>query len=203
MSAPVEHWSLGTVLQDWFLGGTSLRWRTRRRWLHAGLTVTLLVTGFAAWVVAIVQPWQVRAADLGMVPVKGQPTPDRVRAAALAAQDLVEEPGAADPRPLKRDPFQAARPWGAATGPSEAGCESANDAQPAGSRAVTAEQVVQVAKDLMLKATVHSPTGERWAVINGKTYREGDDVAGLTLVEVQEDRARLQRAGVTCILKMD
>ena len=50
---------------------------------------------------------------------------------------------------------------------------------------------------------VLGPNGRRWAVINGSAYQEGEDVAGLRLVEVREDRARLQRADVTCVLKMD
>ncbi len=204
MSAPAEHRSLGIVLQEWLLGGRRCPWgSTRTRWLHAGLTVALLVTGVAAWGVALVQPWQVRAADPGIVAVPGRPAPERVRAAARAGEDLAEEPSAPGPRPLRRDPFQPARAWGASAKASADAGEPPRRPDAAGPGTVTAEQVVRVAKDLSLKATVHSPTGERWAVINGHTYREGDVVAGLTLVEVREDRATLQRAGMICILKMD
>jgi hypothetical protein len=63
--------------------------------------------------------------------------------------------------------------------------------------------MLEKVKGLRLKAILITPGGERWAVINGENYREGDSVAGLTIAEIQEGRARLEQGGFTCLLRMD
>ncbi|MBL7139416.1 MAG: hypothetical protein ISS74_00755 [Planctomycetes bacterium] len=196
MATPSKHAGLGATLQAWFFGGRLRRWGSARsRWLNGGLTVALLLAGVVAWVLALVQPWTVRAADPGIVPVKGQLTPDRMREAAEAASRALDAPAPLVPRLVSRNPFRSA---GAPAEPPTAGGEA--DALGV---APTPREIADVVKDLKLKATVLGPNGQRWAVINGSTYQEGEEVAGLTLVEVREDRARLRRADVTCVLKMD
>jgi hypothetical protein len=63
--------------------------------------------------------------------------------------------------------------------------------------------VLEAVKGLRLAVILIAPTGERWAVINGENYREGDAIAGLEIVEIQEGKVKLQRAGFTCLLRME
>jgi len=204
MSAAVRLQRIGALLQAWLLGRGLDRWRSSRsRWLHAVLTVTLLVAGLSAWALALVQPWKAQAADPCIVAIHGQPAPQRVRAAAQEAEKLLEREVATALPTLGRNPFKtpgwAEAPRGASgPAPASPGGQASPDTGP-----VTAKQVAETVRGLTLKATVRSTRGERWAVINEKAYREGDEVAGLTLVEIGEDRAMLRRAGVTCVLKMD
>jgi len=192
------HATVSTIVQGWLCGDRRRQWGSARtRWLHGGLTLALMLAGVAAWVLAIIQPWTVRVAA-GIVPVKGQLTPDQLRQAAAAATVGFEIPAPPQPRPIGRNPFRAdvtRAEEPAASGP--AGLAQPREPVP------TAQQVADIVKDLKLKATILGPNGRRWAVINGSAYQEGEDVAGLRLVEVREDRARLQRADVTCVLKMD
>lgn len=204
MSAAAGLRRIGAFIQAWLLGRGLDRGRSSRgRWLHVGLTVMLLVTGLAAWALALVQPWKAQASDPGIVAARGQPAPQRVRAAAQEAEKLLEHEVVPALPTLGRNPFKtpgwAEAPRGA-SGPALA--SPGGPASP-GTGPVTAEQVAETVRGLTLKATVRSTRGERWAVINEKAYREGDEVAGLTLVEIGEDRAMFRRAGVTCVLKMD
>jgi multidrug efflux pump subunit AcrA (membrane-fusion protein) len=64
-------------------------------------------------------------------------------------------------------------------------------------------QVLAVVRTLKLEVTLIAPTGERWAVINGATYREGDAIAGLEISEIQEGKVRLRQRDITCLLRMD
>jgi len=203
MATSPKHATVSATVQAWLFGGRLRHWGSARaRWLNGGLTLALLLAGVAAWVLAIVQPWTVRAADPGIVPVKGQVTPDRVRQVAADASLRVEAPAAKQPRPIGRNPFRASAT--ASGGPAASGpCGFAGGKTDPLGIAPTARQIADLVKDLRLKATVLGPNGQRWAVINGNTYQEGEDVAGLTLVEIREDRARLRRADVTCVLKMD
>jgi hypothetical protein len=164
--------------------------------------VALLVAGVAAWAVAIIQPWKAQPADPGLVAGGGPPAPGHVRAAALESVAPVLEWTVTEPRPLTRNPFRA--DWGpdAGVGWPAAGAVVGQGVAAEGGDTV-ARQVADAVRGLRLKATVASPAGERWAVINGKTCHEGDEVAGLTLVEILEDRVRLRRQGVTCVLRMD
>jgi len=204
MSAAGGLQRVGTFIQAWFLGRSVSRWRsTRGRWLQVGLTVTLLAAGLAAWALALLQPWQAQAARAGMVAVPGQPPPQEVRAAAQEAEYLLEREEPAPLPPLARDPFKTPA-W------AEPPCETAPSVPAltggppcAKEGAATAEQVAEIVQRLNLKATVRSTRGERWAVINEKAYRKGDEVAGLTLVEVGNDRATLRAGDVTCVLRMD
>jgi len=204
MTAAAELRRIGASIQGWLLERSASRWRSARgRWLRVTLTVTLMTAGVAAWALALVQPWKAQAAGRGIVTVRRQPVPGQVRAAAREADDRLEQEVLPAPPPLARDPFSAsgwAEMSAAASRPRPA---SPGGAACPGAGPVTAAQAAEVVRSLHLKATVCSTRGERWAVINGKAYREGDEVAGLTLVEIGENRATLRRADVTCILKMD
>jgi len=217
---------IGAFLHTWLEASDTHGRRTRHgRYLHIGLTATLLVAGLAAWALALVQPWKAHAADPGILAVAGQPAPQRVRAAAAEAEHLVD----AVPMPplpvLARNPFETAEQdastaepgteaqenpsaaaGGFADGPrgdTATGREVPADVDGTASGAPTARQVAETVRGLELKATVRSTRGERWAVINNKVYRAGDEVAGLILVEIGENRATLRRGAVTCVLRMD
>jgi len=203
MSADQKRHRFAALVQDVLLGRRRTRWRsTHGRWLRAGLTVALVVAGLTTWALAIVQPWKAQAADPGIVPIKDLLSPNRVRELAVATDQRVGPPAFGLARPVTRNPFCAKGTDGAA----KPAASPVPEEPGTGDRSCTpwtAGRVAEVAQGLSLKATVASPSGERWAVINGETYREGDEVAGLRLVEVREDRARLDRAGIQCVLKMD
>jgi hypothetical protein len=63
--------------------------------------------------------------------------------------------------------------------------------------------ILEVVRNLRLEVTLITPAGERWAVIGGENYREGDTIAGMEIVEIQEGRVKLRQAGCTCLLRMD
>jgi hypothetical protein len=69
--------------------------------------------------------------------------------------------------------------------------------------APTPRQILEEARGLRLEVILTTPSGERWVVINGTSYREGDAVAGMEIVEIQGTRIKLQRAGMMCLLRMD
>jgi hypothetical protein len=207
MSAAGALRRIGTSVQAWFADSGTARVRSSRsRWLQVGLTATLLAAGVVAWAVALIQPWKAKAADPGMVAVPGQPQPHRVRAAAEEGETLLEQTPLPALPVLSRNPFETP-PWvtvpaGAAGRPAPAVAGSA--ASPCGSgQGLTAQEVAETVRGLQLKATVRSTRGERWVVINEKVYREGDEVAGLALVEIGDDHATLRGAGVTCVIRMD
>jgi hypothetical protein len=174
------------------------------RRLKTVLTVGLVVTGLGAWAAALVQPWTARGGSPGMVTV---PAPalseDRIRAVSSEGErvpprkktplfELVRNPflgqaQAAEPvrRPAPETPaIPASAPTEAAPAPKAAG-------------------VLAAVKMLHLDVTLTGPNGERWAVISGRDYREGDSVGGLKLVEVQEGKVKFEQDGVVCLLQMD
>ncbi|MFO8015438.1 MAG: general secretion pathway protein GspB [Phycisphaerae bacterium] len=204
MSAAAALRRIATFVQTWLVGaGAGGRRTSQGRWLHVGLTVTLLAAGVAAWAVALIQPWKAKAADRGIVAVRGQPAPQPVREAAEEAEQLFEPATPTVLPVLARNPFATpglaeatdAAPRPTSAPPEEPPCP--------GGGAATAKHVAETARDLQLKATVRSTRGERWVVINDRVYREGDEVAGLTLVEIGETCATLRRGGVTCVIRMD
>jgi len=195
---------VGAFIQTWFLvRGPSLGRPGRSQWLHAGLAVALLVAGVAAWALALVQPWEAQASDPGIVAVPGRPAPQQVQAAVQEAEHLFEEVAPAAAPALGRNPFKALRRAETPNGPPRSQMETGGRSASPDAGPVTAKEVAETARGLHLKATIRSTRGERWAVINEKAYREGDEVAGLVLIKIGDDRATLRRAGVTCMLRMD
>ncbi|MBE3123307.1 MAG: hypothetical protein IMZ65_00715 [Planctomycetes bacterium] len=191
----------------WLGGRGRGRWATSRgRWIHRALTIALLLTGVSAWAVALVQPWKARTANAGMVAVTTGVDAEKVRSAEVDPEALLGEGAAPTAKPLRRNPFVADP--GAAGAPSVPGrqdpaaapCEKAAAEAPAEQGAV---RILETVKGLRLEVILLTPAGERWAVINSRNYREGDAVAGLRIVEIQEGRVRLQQGDVTCLLRID
>lgn len=175
---------------------------TLRRRLQTVLTAVLVVAGLGAWAVALVQPWTGRSGDPGIitVPVAGLDA-DQIRSASSIEGWLPQRRKPPIPD-LARNPFLAA------------GAPAADDGKAALLPAVPADapaavsgrapsEILALVKGLRLEVTLVSPSGERWAVINGKDYHPGDRVEGLRLVEIQEGKVRLEQGGVTCLLRMD
>jgi len=202
------------TLLAWLAGRQRGRWATcRGRWIKTLLTAALLVTGLSAWAVALVQPWTGRSANWDVMTLTSTVDAARVRAASAGVQKLVPDYVAPTPKPLRRNLFEGARPasaWPAA--PPTAGAAAVlevparpavREPAPEAVPAPTPPQVMEVVKGLKLEIILITPAGERWAVINGASYREGDAVAGLELVEIQEGHVKLQQAGLTCLLRMD
>jgi len=181
-------------------------WATARgRWCQTFLTAGLVVASVSAWALAIVQPWTGRPAEYGAVsfPAEGLDTA-KIRAAAGSVEKLFPERAPA-PRPLARNPF-AAQAAQAAAGqdtkrPESRRPDTATAAAPQGSP--DAKTILETIKGLRLEITLTTPTGERWAVINGENLREGDTIAGLEITEIQEGKVKLQRGGTACLLRMD
>ena len=216
------------VLFAWLAARPRGRWATARgRCVQTGLTASLLLAGLAAWALALVQPWTGRPADRGIVTIAGGMDTGRIRAAAADVDRLC----AAAPTPVKpprRNPF-APKAASAAPGsekvsgtlsrrvpvtfsdpglreprtPGRLGDQEAGPADGAARAAPAVQAVLEAVRGLRLEVILTTPAGERWAVINGRNLREGDRVAGLEIVEIQEGRVRLQQGGVTCLLRMD
>lgn len=173
----------------------------RSRWVQAILTAGLLLTGLSAWAVALVQPWSGRQGDLGVVFVAGGFDAERVRSAATDVEELLAEKPAAEPKALRRNPFVPAQ---APAGAAMAASASVRPAEtPVPAARLTAKDVLATVKTLKLEITIITPEGDRWAVINGENYREGNAIAGLELVEIQDGKVKLQHGGITCLLRMD
>lgn len=203
--------AFGANVIAWLGGHGRGLWATSRgRWIHGTLTIALLVTGVSAWALALVQPWTSRTANAGMVAVTTGVDADKIRSAEVDPEALLSEGTAPQVKPIRRNPFVAGPV--AAGVPSVAGrqdpaaapCGETEAEVPAGT---PAEQgvagVLETVKGLRLEVILLAPAGERWAVINSRNYREGDAVAGLRIVEIQESRVRLQQGAVTCLLRMD
>jgi hypothetical protein len=206
------------VLFAWLAARPRGRWATARgRCVQTGLTASLLLAGLAAWALALVQPWTGRPADRGIVTIAGGMDTGKIRAAAADVERLCAT--APTPvKPLRRNPFA---PKAASAAPDRRPSATAlggvhEPRTPAGGAgrttgladgAAKAEPAVQAVLDavrgLRLEVILTTPAGERWAVINGRNLREGDRIAGLEIVEIQEGRVRLQQGGVTCLLRMD
>jgi len=216
---------------EWLLGDPRRCRRTaRRRWLHGALTVGLLLTGLAAWALALLQPWRAPA-TAAVVPLQAPEPPGRVEAAAREAARLFQVPHPPALRPLARDPFEGARPGPTREGASPSAKEP--DAAPpppgpaAGGEALGAEAVdgggagptpgrpsadavARLVVGLRLEAVVFSPDGQCRAVIGERVYRPGDRVAdaegtltNLVVETIREDRVVLRWAGITCVLPLD
>jgi hypothetical protein len=193
------------------------RWATARgRWFHTVLTAGLLVAGFSAWALALIQPWAGHTGYYGQEAVSVLDA-GRVRSMAAELDRLATSDEHAPPKTPKRNPF-ALPAAAAATAPAPAprataGADTGSAPRaiaapvlapaPAVSSGISAKAVLDAARALRLDVTLIAPSGERWAVINGQNYREGDAVAGFQVTEIQEGKVRLQQAGMTCLLRMD
>jgi hypothetical protein len=197
-------------LTSWLAARPRGRWATARgRWAQTCLTASLLLAGLAAWALALVQPWTGRSVDPGIVMFAGGMDTEKIRAAAAEVEQLC----AATPRevkPLRRNPFlpqAASAATVARTAPAPGGPETqpptAGAGKDAASSAGAAPAMLDVVKGLRLEVVLTTPTGERWAVINGQNLREGDKIAGLEISEIRDGRVKLQQAGMTCLLRMD
>jgi len=180
---------------------------SRGRCIRTILTAALIVTGTSAWALALVQPWAAHGNAMAMVGMAGGVDTERVRSAAVDLEKVISENAVASPSPLKRNPFgqvQVRRPEGAATHPAEGASAVAQKTQgPPSQGHATAKTVLDTAKGLKVEMILTGASGERWVVINGASYREGDAVAGLAITEIQGTRVKLQHAGITCLLGMD
>lgn len=208
-------------LLTWLAGRQRGRWATcRGRWVKTVLTAALIVTGLSAWAVALVQPWTGRGGDVDFVGLGPGVDEEKVRQASAEVQQIVSEHVPPSLRPLRRNPFEAVRavasepaappvasgPVPGVRSPAEKAAAAksvpAATVPPPSSRAAP-PKVLETVRGLRLEVILITPAGERWAVINGESYREGDTVAGLEIVEIQEGRVRMQQAGTTCLLRMD
>jgi len=209
-------------LLAWFAGRQRGRWATcRGRWIKTLLTAALLVTALSAWAVALVQPWMGRSEDWDIPPTGFGLDMEKVRSASADVEKLLPQYVPPTPKPLRRNLFEGARPVAASPPASPAARDvpapvrpEAESGPPAAKSTVpepmsqagpapTAKKVLETLKGLRLEVILMTPAGDRWAVINGESYREGDAVAGLEIVEIQEGRVRLQKAGMTGLLRMD
>lgn len=209
----------GAGLVAWLAGRQRGRWATcRGRWIKTVMTAALIVTGLSAWAVALVQPWTARPTDPSVITAGVVMDAAKVRLGLAGDRGIVTEYVPPSPKPLRRNPFDGPRP--AVVGPPCVRTPSADPPAPSSveSPAVksavpspapsaapppTPQKVLETAKSLRLAVILITPTGERWAVINGERYREGDAVAGLEIVEIREGHVKLQQAGVICLLRMD
>jgi hypothetical protein len=189
-------------LMLWLASRPRGRWATARgRWCQTVLTACLVLAGVSAWALALVQPWTGRTGEYGIVSVASGVDTAKIRAAAGNVEKLF--PGhAAEARTPTRNPF-APRTARAQAAPETWRPETHRpDAEPA-APAPTAKSILETIKGLRLEVTLTTPTGERWAVINGENLREGDTIAGLELTEIQEGKVKLRHGGATCVLRMD
>jgi Type II secretion system protein B len=181
------------------------------RRVRAILTAALVLTGVSAWALALVQPWTSRGANVAMMTLPGGVDAERLRSASVDLEKQISENAApqASYRELSRSPFGPASAGAAefpAAAPTSSGHSSTGSENPvatAPAAAPTTKQTLEEARGLRLEVILTTPSGERWVVINGTSYREGDAVAGMEIVEIQETRIKLQRAGTTCLLRMD
>jgi len=191
------------------------------RRVRTALTAALVVTGLSAWALAVVQPWVGRGASMAMVSMGGGVDAGRLRTAAVDFEKAISENPALAPPSLRRNPFGPApshpSQHKAAAGWDQAGMGGMGheDEAPSQQRAAasldqagmgagpTPKHLMETAKGLKVEMILTAPSGERWVVINGESYREGDAVAGMEIVEIQGTRIKLQHAGMTCLLRMD
>jgi|WetSurMetagenome_2_1015567.scaffolds.fasta_scaffold90574_2 hypothetical protein len=198
-----------SALVNWLLAQPRGRWVTGRgRYLRILMTVALLVTGVVAWALALVQPW---VGSTGHDAQASATVIDMQRIEAISA-DLESVCAAGLPPAPEpgRNPFATTAALAAIVRPAVTTtaaeshptvAEVKNPPQPAATP--SARAVLEMVKTLRLEATLVAPGAERWAVINGADYREGETVAGFQIVEIQEGKVRLQQAGVLCLLRME
>jgi len=195
------------------------RWAVAKaRRVHIVLTAALLVTGLTAWALAVVQPWTSRFEVSPVLVDAPGLDPEKVRAISAALEKLYSDVMPQPSAPLRRNPFAspagaeappqsapAARPAERLSGePQYRSPEPARAESPAAPPAsVSPLAALEAAKRLRLEVILITPAGDRWAVINGQNYRQGDAVAGFRIVEIQEGKVRLQQAGTICLLRME
>jgi hypothetical protein len=186
------------------------RWATgRNRGIRIVLTATLLVTGVSAWALALVQPWagprgydtRATAAVIDL-----QKMQDMV--AGLESVCSINLPPAQAPG---RNPFvptvammTVGHPAAATTAIEKhvaTPVTTEKTVRPVASPA--AKTLLESVKTLRLEATLVSPGAQRWAVINGAEYHEGETVSGFQILEIQEGKVKLQQAGILCLLRME
>ncbi|MCX5683668.1 MAG: general secretion pathway protein GspB [Planctomycetota bacterium] len=192
-------------LMLWLASRPRGRWATARgRWCQTVLTAALILTGVSAWALALVQPWTGRGGEHGIVSVAGGMDTEKIRSASAGVEKLFPTQAQAA-RPLARNPFMPREARASADPetrrPENLRPEAATPAAPAA--ATPARNILETIKGLRLEVTLATPTGERWAVINGENLREGDTIAGLEITEIQEGKVKLQHGGTTCVLRMD
>jgi hypothetical protein len=201
---------LGTWLAAWLLARPRGRWATRRgRWAQTILTITLLLTGLLAWGLALVQPWTNHMSPGSQV--LASLDAERVRAAGTDLESLSADDGRPKPTAPRRNPFVMISAEGAAALPLAtpavaavtAPSEVPQHAAPPPTKPLSAKDILEAVKSLRLEITVMATTGQRWAVINGQEYREGESVAGFQVLEIQEGKVKLQQAETTCLLRME
>jgi len=182
-------------------GGKAAGDRMLRR-LKTGLTIGLVLTGLGAWAAALVQPWAAHGGDPGVVTV---PAPalseERIRAVASEGERLPPRKTTQGCE-LVRNPFLG-HAQAAEAGPTPETPVPAPAAVAPTPAAPKPSEVLAAVKALHLDMTLTGAGGERWAVINGHDYREGDSVGGLRLAEVQEGKVKLEQGGIVCLLQMD
>ena len=206
-------------LVAWLASYPRSRWAVAKaRRVHIVLTAALLVTGLTAWALAVVQPWTSRFEVSPVLVAPPGLDPEKVRAISAALDKLYGEVMPQPSAPLRRNPFAspdgaeappqstpAARPAELSSGePQSRSPETARAESPAPPAAsVLPLAALEAAKRLRLEVILITPAGDRWAVINGQNYRQGDAVAGFRIVEIQEGKVRLQQAGTICLLRME
>jgi hypothetical protein len=166
------------------------------RWVKATLTGALVLTGVIAWALALVQPWTSRASAMTLMATPAEVDTERLRSSAVDLETVINASPAPAAGLLKRSPFGPARSG------TPMGAGSASKAGPSQAMPET-RQMLDSVKGLKVEVILTTATGERWVVINGVNYREGDAVAGMEIVEIQGTRVKLQLAGTTCLLRMD
>ena len=216
-SKAVKSLTWGAGLLAWLAARPRGRWATARgRWVQTVLTSGLLLTGLTAWALALVQPWTAYPGDHGIVTFVNGVDTARIRAASTDIEKLCRSRVGAPPQALGRNPFaspgassETVQRVAAATGagqhsrPPEAGTGGEPARAPGTHPTATPQAILEVVRNLRLEVTLITPAGERWAVIGGVNYREGDTIAGMEIVEIQEGRVKLRQAGMTCLLRMD
>ncbi len=192
--------TVGTVLA-WLTGWPSGRRAARRgRLLRPVATAGLLLTAVAAWMLALVQPWRPEANSPAAVqlPEVTMPPTD----AYVAAEQLDRLCAALDgpsPRPLEWNPF-------AAEAAGDVSAEGTTERPSRSARKATAgepPEVLETLRALRLDLTLVGPKGTRWAVIDGREYGEGECVAGLEILEIQEGHVKLRSGGLVGVLRVD
>jgi hypothetical protein len=193
----------------WLVGYPRGRWATATgRWVRTVVTAGLLVTALGAWVLAIVQPWKYRPEAAAMVSLPSWHIgPQKAYAATDRLERLCARFAAPEPRRLRCDPFNRTGAVVEPPGASGSGAPGAVPGTPANRMAKTDDaaprEMLKAIRGMRLEMTLVSPDGKSWAVIDGCEYSEGDLVGEMKVVEIQEGRVKLRKAGITCLLCMD
>ena len=197
----------------WLSGRPRGRWATAKgRWVRTIVTAGLLVAGLSAWALALVQPWTGRSGEYGIMETPGGLDTIKVRALSAEIERLRDSQADAAVPPLRRNPFATAAEAVPAAAPSQPkevliAADGINPAAPivvGGIKpAASAPAMLEAVKALRLEVILTTPEGKRWAVINGQNVQEGEVIAGLEVIEIQEGKVKLQQNGFTCLLRLD